>query len=1748
MNRLSSLYKALLLFLITAFFSTQLRAQCSIQVTGAKEGCVPFTAQFKFVYTGSKTVASGGYSWDFGDSKTGTDPITTSHIFLKAGCYNTTVTVTFTDGTTCSATYSPCIKVYDLPTAVPVLPSGPNGTVQCYKSNGVKNKFCFQDNSTKSADNNDIVKWRWNFGDGNTDSNQNPCHSYDSFGVYSITLTVIDSKGCTGTKTQKFAIQVLKDITINFAANGKQSCDSAAYNFNNTSDTNGIWISSFVWDFGDPFYKLANNNPNVDSTNWSPKHKYKKPGKYSVKLTITNKLGCKASATKVITVDSSKLHIVFKDTVCWKGNDVKFTATEINGASFWSWNFGDPPSGNKNVANFQWATDHAFTSPKVFNVRFTVQHPVCGTRDTCFKVHIVGPQAAILLPPPPAFPLNDTVPPKPMPLSVFSKINALYSGDVCSNTKVTYSIFIKGSKKSYYKYKYCNAKIIKRDTAVVINCAGKKYADTVRYIDAVTLKPTDSVKITYTDSTEATITWTKGSPIPTRPYYPSKGKLVWETMNDSNKTTCILPNLVRFTNQSLKFRLYNAIDDNPNNNVGGNGFKDTCKYKNYPFASDSMIYFWKFNDPNGKPCTSSVSLQDWNCNFSTLCTPYHLYKGPKPPDTRCQTVNLSVKDPVTGCADSMVMMLKQGPPQAWWDRGSGGYCKMNWDIQQILPPGQAGTPGKPLRGFRFTQQPTPCTGSNYPFNLDFSETLPSCGADNWWATFDSAGTTKIACSYKDAKGKTVNVYDYGFLGANNKKGYPAGAPKKVWTGLPWLNHYWYDQGDSGCKTVGIVIQNGTCYDTAWYHNYICFNKLNPDFDISRVDSFANSTTGKMDAFINVIGTSIQGVGFTCHSAGNPLNKAGITVKLSAHDKNQSGINNWKYQVTRRQFPPNDPYYNQPMWPDTAVLYYIPVSDSLTDTTSNWNSATDSITSFKDTLIVPGDSMLSTDLLNNSGTKIGDIILSNVHISYKNWLDIVKNGKTTIDPNDPVARLVNVSCSGKPVVLNKYFGNTRPLTIKQTIHTLLLADKFKADSKKVPGTKRTYMHDTVTFHIPYPGFYTFENRASNVDNCLSGAVFHLIYGHFAKFSVRGGDSIICVGDTVTFDYTVLYWTTLCPPGPGSPPPDGCVNGFVGNWAPLFTPWNQKLKPSDYRTNLNPRYVKPTTGYTEEDILWNFGDNTSFYNIRLSGKAPFHQYQKAGVYDVTMRTTDSVGCTINTTRHKLIKVIGVAADFSTLKASDTLTICAPKAITYKDLSVMLGSSINKPGKFGYKDKVVKKNKIVDTTYILDSIITWRWDPGDGRAPVTRTSTDTAQFVYLKDGYYTVSLAVTSANKPKGCTDKKIRYKYVHVYGPEPNFKFAQDSSGCAPLTVKIRNLNFKGYHYQWDLGDGTVVNSGKNDSIITLRYIYPNNRNGKGPYYTIRVTEQDSIFDIVTKKYVTCSTTWPDTQANRQYNVVVFPNGPVKLTGDTFICPKHTANFSVKQDGEYKHFIWNFGDGTVIASNSGTASHVYNYAGPTRKYKVTVNCKTDTFCTNVDTMTIYVDSLQANFVVDTANKDKGLFRFINTSKAYPKTGIEYTWDFGNGQTKVVSDTQAVVYDYGHNVTDKNQTEGRSEVKKFTYNVCLSLYRKASDCPSKKCDTVEFKRGWEHFNVLTPDGDGKNDLFAPYVDGELSYHIEIFNRWGEKVFTSDSKNNAWDGNNQKTGSACPEGEYYYVWTFKLLGGYEKTLPGSVTLIRNK
>ncbi|MBL7825725.1 MAG: choice-of-anchor L domain-containing protein [Saprospiraceae bacterium] len=97
-----------------------------------------------------------------------------------------------------------------------------------------------------------------------------------------------------------------------------------------------------------------------------------------------------------------------------------------------------------------------------------------------------------------------------------------------------------------------------------------------------------------------------------------------------------------------------------------------------------------------------------------------------------------------------------------------------------------------------------------------------------------------------------------------------------------------------------------------------------------------------------------------------------------------------------------------------------------------------------------------------------------------------------------------------------------------------------------------------------------------------------------------------------------------------------------------------------------------------------------------------------------------------------------------------------------------------------------------------------------------------------------------------------------------------------------------------------------------------------------------------------------------------------------------------------------------------------------------------------------------------------------------------------------------------------------------------------------TVLTRKCFDVPNAFTPNGDDANDLFGPiFFDGAAEVvEFNIYNRWGQKVFTGSDTSRNWDG--KVDGKNAPSDVYVYQIRVRFANGDEENKAGEVNLIR--
>ncbi|MBT7825034.1 MAG: T9SS type B sorting domain-containing protein, partial [Bacteroidetes bacterium] len=127
----------------------------------------------------------------------------------------------------------------------------------------------------------------------------------------------------------------------------------------------------------------------------------------------------------------------------------------------------------------------------------------------------------------------------------------------------------------------------------------------------------------------------------------------------------------------------------------------------------------------------------------------------------------------------------------------------------------------------------------------------------------------------------------------------------------------------------------------------------------------------------------------------------------------------------------------------------------------------------------------------------------------------------------------------------------------------------------------------------------------------------------------------------------------------------------------------------------------------------------------------------------------------------------------------------------------------------------------------------------------------------------------------------------------------------------------------------------------------------------------------------------------------------------------------------------------------------------------------------------------------------------------------------------------------------TDSITKLSQSNYCYRIAAYRNNDELQShSNVVCVDTRMNLFVPNAFSPNGDGINDHFQ--IKGVFinEFNIQIFNRWGEKLFESDDMNMKWDGS--FNGRICPVGIYYYQILAKGSENHNNQLSGSISLIR--
>ena len=468
------------------------------------------------------------------------------------------------------------------------------------------------------------------------------------------------------------------------------------------------------------------------------------------------------------------------------------------------------------------------------------------------------------------------------------------------------------------------------------------------------------------------------------------------------------------------------------------------------------------------------------------------------------------------------------------------------------------------------------------------------------------------------------------------------------------------------------------------------------------------------------------------------------------------------------------------------------------------------------------------------------------------------------------------------------------------------------------------------------------------------------------------------------------------------------------------------------------------------------------------------------------------------------------------------------------------------------------------ITGTNVLWYTSPTGGIGdPIPPTISTTTPGVYT----FYATQTIAGCESPRQPETVTVLEKIIPSFTYTPHY-------GCKMDTAVFTNTTTGASLFTWNFGDG-YSDTNANPIHIYRQGIYTVTLLASNHYCSDSIQLKDSLIHELHASFV-------DT--------------PFIYCQDSLVTLTNTTDATNDIISKYK---WLFGDGST--STMFSTSHVYKNSG---EYNVQLIATDFVPCSDTASLKIFIDSTTGLHLSVT---DSVICRstYVTFGGSYTGIGnIGVTWDFGDGDSIKNVNPVSHAYDNPGTYTVTLRTYYRAcrdtaTTKTFTIYPApqVSLGNDASICPGSNVvvigDTINQpgpRTAWlwstgettpsinvsepGHYwvtvtidgcsstdtlwvkndcymnvpNVFTPNGDGMNDYFFPrgmLTMGLTSFSMNIYNRWGQLVFQTNSLDGAgWDGKFNDVSQ--PEGVYVYVIDAKFKDGQKERHQGNVTLLR--
>lgn len=247
--------------------------------------------------------------------------------------------------------------------------------------------------------------------------------------------------------------------------------------------------------------------------------------------------------------------------------------------------------------------------------------------------------------------------------------------------------------------------------------------------------------------------------------------------------------------------------------------------------------------------------------------------------------------------------------------------------------------------------------------------------------------------------------------------------------------------------------------------------------------------------------------------------------------------------------------------------------------------------------------------------------------------------------------------------------------------------------------------------------------------------------------------------------------------------------------------------------------------------------------------------------------------------------------------------------------------------------------------------------------------------------------------------------------------------------------------------------------------------------------------------------------------------VDLGADFSVCPGETVQLNAvyTQSGSTANFSW---DSSPFETIAPVQSPFVNPEAPASLYTVTVTDENGCFASSTVNVSVY-EVPEISLGVDTITIMSGESA---TLTVVDDVFLSYSWSPGEGL---------------------NTTMGTTVVATPAGPITYYVTGLTSDgCSATDSVFIKIALPINPTSGLTPNGDGINDEWE--IENATDYPnivVEVFNRYGQKVFSSKGYDNKWDGNYK--GKPLPVGTYYFVIILNDSFG-TKPITGPVTIVR--